>query len=67
MTALHATRAMIGCLKVLATIPEGVMVGMDQIVEGQLNVTIHLSMELPVEKIEQVYYHKRADQPGIGR
>ena len=67
MTALHATRAMIGCLKVPATIPEGVMVGMDQIVEGTSFVTIRLSMELPVEKIQQVFYHKRADQPGIGR
>ena len=43
------------------------MVGMDQIVEGTSFVTIRLSMELPVEKIQQVFYHKRADQPGIGR
>ena len=43
------------------------MVGMDQIVEGKLNVTIHLSMELPVQNIQKVYYHKRADNPSIGR
>ena len=58
---------MYGCLKEPVTIPEGAMVGMDQIVEGKSFVTIHLSMELPVEKIQQVFYHKRADQPGIGR
>ena len=58
---------MYGCLKEPVTIPEGVMVGMDQIVEGKSFVTIRLSMELPVEKIQQVFYHKRADQPGIGR
>ena len=43
------------------------MVGMDQIVEGTSFVTIRLSMELPVEKIQKVYYHKRADNPSIGR
>ena len=67
MTALHATRAMIGCLKVPATIPEGVMVGMDPIEEGKLFVTIRLSIHLPVEKIQQVYYHRGADDPAIGR
>ena len=58
---------MYGCLKEPVTIPEGVMVGMDQIVEGKSTVTIRLSMELPVEKIQKVYYHKRADNPSIGR
>ena len=43
------------------------MVGMDQIVEGTSFVTIRLSMELPVEDIQKVCYHKRADDPSIGR
>ena len=43
------------------------MVDMDPIEEGKLFVTIRLSIHLPVEKIQQVYYHRRADDPAIGR
>ena len=58
---------MFGCLKEPVTIPEGVMVDMDPIEEGKPFVTIRLSIHLPVEKIQQVYYHRRADDPAIGR
>ena len=58
---------MCSCLKEPVTIPEGVMVDMDPIEEGNPFVTIRLAVRLPVEKIQQVYYHRRADHPAIGR
>ena len=43
------------------------MVDMDPIEEGNPFVTILFAVRLPVEKIQQVYYHRRADDPAIGR
>ena len=49
------------------TIPSGALVGMDPPVEGSAQRTIRVEMQVRKDLVEPAYYHKRSDNPAIGR
>ena len=50
------------------TIPPSAIVGMDPPIEGSAQrVAIRLEMTVRRDLVEPLYYHKRSDDPAIGR